>query len=221
MNKYMKLTETDRKILESYKVALEGLAEYLGPSYELVLHSLEDLDCSAIKVINGHYTGRQEGAPITDLAMEMLAQIKKSGNNHRSMIYFNRSKKGTPVRSATIPVLGGSGSPIGLLCMNLHLDVPMYSFIASLVRIHGYDDATETYAVNSDELLDSVLESAKNQVMNDPTITASNRNKAIIALLNQKDIFNLKDAVAKVSCRLGISKNTVYLHLRNLSHGSE
>ena len=74
----------------------------------------------------------------------------------------------------------------------------------------------ETYAATSDELIDSVLESAKTQVMNDATITASNRNKAIITLLYQKDIFNLKDAVVKVANRLGISKNTVYLHLRKL-----
>ena len=43
-----------------------------------------------------------------------------------------------------------------------------------------------------------------------------NRNKEIIAILYQKDIFNLKNAVPKVAERLGLSKNTVYLHLRNL-----
>lgn len=216
MKRYVTLTDADRTILESYKTMLNGLAEYLGPGYEIVLHSLEDLDCSAIKVINGHYTGRREGAPITNLAMEMLSKIKESGNGQESMVYFNRDKKGAPVRCATIPVLGCGGKLIGLLCLNFYMDIPLCNFINSLTKIQNSGDAMETYAATSDELIDSILESAKTQVMNDVTITASNRNKAIITLLYQKDIFNLKDAVVKVANRLGISKNTVYLHLRNL-----
>ena len=59
-------TETDFRILDSYKSVLDGLAAYLGDGYEIVLHSLHDLDHSVIKIINGHYTGRREGFPITD-----------------------------------------------------------------------------------------------------------------------------------------------------------
>ena len=44
MKRYVALTDTDRAILESYKAMLNGLAEYLGSGYEIVLHSLEDLD---------------------------------------------------------------------------------------------------------------------------------------------------------------------------------
>lgn len=216
MKSYIALTNTDRAILESYRSMLDGLSDYLGPGYELVLHSLEDLDRSAIKVINGHYTGRQEGAPITDLVMEMLAQIRESGSGHQSMVYFNRDKKGAPVRCATIPVTGEGGRLIGLLCMNFHMDMPLCQFVDSLTKIQGTHRVMETYAATSDELIDSVLEAAKTQVIHDVTITAANRNKAIITLLYQKDIFNLKDAVVKVANRLGISKNTVYLHLRNL-----
>ena len=62
------LSETDRLILRSYCQMLDGLSHYLGDSYELVLHSLEDYNHSAIKVINGFHTGRTEGAPITDFS---------------------------------------------------------------------------------------------------------------------------------------------------------
>ena len=41
---YLTLTETDKAILESYKTVLDGLAEYLGDGYELILHSLENLE---------------------------------------------------------------------------------------------------------------------------------------------------------------------------------
>ena len=49
----VKLTRTDQKILKSYIPTLQGLAAYLGSSYEIVLHSLEDYDHSVIGIING------------------------------------------------------------------------------------------------------------------------------------------------------------------------
>ena len=72
---YIELTATDRQILNSYALMLDGLGAYLGEGYELVLHSLESLDHSVIKIINGHYTGRKEGSPITDLALKMLGEL--------------------------------------------------------------------------------------------------------------------------------------------------
>ena len=74
----MELTLVDRAILESYKEVAEGLSDYLGEGYEIVLHSLESLESSVIKIINGYHTGRKEGAPITDLALKMLEEIRNS-----------------------------------------------------------------------------------------------------------------------------------------------
>ena len=77
-------------------------------------------------------------------------------------------------------------------------------------------DRIETYANNIEELVLSALLEAKEQVLTNPNISAANRNKEIIAILKQKSIFNLKDGVVLVAKHMGISKNTVYLHLRNL-----
>lgn len=218
MNSYVKLTNSERLILESYKSVLDGLSEYLGPAYELVLHSLEDLDHAAVKVINGHYSGRREGAPITDLALNMLTEIKESGDNHKNLIYFNRSAKGTPLRSATLPITGTGDRIIGLLCMNFYMDIPLHQYLDGIRTIvNGHDEIKETFASSTDELIYSALESARTEVMNNPRINASAENKEIVALLHEKNIFKLKDSVAKVADYLGISKNTVYLHLRNLT----
>jgi len=53
-------------------------------------------------------------------------------------------------------------------------------------------------------------------VLNDFSVSPQNKNKEIIIQLYQRGIFNIKDAVLKVASLLGISKNTVYLHIRNL-----
>ena len=75
---------------------------------------------------------------------------------------------------------------------------------------------TETFSDNVDDLITSALDEAKNKVYANPLISTTNKNKEIIHLLYEKGIFNMKDAVIKAAESLGISKNTVYLHLRNL-----
>ena len=67
----------------------DGLSAYLGEGYEIILHSLEDLDHSVIKIINGHYTERCEGAPITDLALAMLEDLNRR-DSLEVKAYFNQ-----------------------------------------------------------------------------------------------------------------------------------
>ena len=61
--------QTDFDILKSYEAVVDGLAMLIGSHCEIVLHSLQDLKCSAIRIANGEHTGRQIGSPITDLAI--------------------------------------------------------------------------------------------------------------------------------------------------------
>ncbi|MFZ6043592.1 PAS domain-containing protein, partial [Vibrio natriegens] len=59
-------SEHDYTILRSYEAVVDGLAALIGPFCEIVLHSLADLNTSAIKIANGENTGRKVGSPITD-----------------------------------------------------------------------------------------------------------------------------------------------------------
>ena len=201
---YLILTETDKAILESYKTVLDGLAEYLGDGYELILHSLENLEHSVIKIINGHYTGRVEGAPITDLALKMLDNIRQK-KDPAALCYFNK-KNGNTLKSATIPILGEKKRIIGLLCINFHTEVSFASILASTPASSIVPGVTETFSDNVDDLITSALDEAKNKVYANPMISTTNKNKEIIHLLYEKGIFNMKDAVIKVSESLGISK---------------
>ena len=61
-----------------------------------------------------------------------------------------------------------------------------------------------------------MVEQIREEVIEDKEITSANRNKEIIQRLYQKGIYNMKDAVIRTAELLGISKNTVYMHLRNM-----
>ena len=134
----MSFTRMDRMVLESYKTLCEGLANYLGDGYEIVLHSLENYDNSVIKIINGYYTGRKEGAPITDLALHMLEDIRH--NNGKDYIaYYSKNKKGEPMHSTTIAIRSENAKIVGLLCINFYLNTPLASVINTLMKT---DDGT-------------------------------------------------------------------------------
>lgn len=213
--KQVKLTKMDRQILNSYIPVLDGLANYLSSSYELVLHSLEDFDHSVVCIYNGEHTGRKVGAPITDLGLNMLEQIE---NGHMDyLVYFSRNAKGEPLKSTTIAIKGEGNKVIGLLCINMYMNAQFIDVLNSFVpsSIFNQNALSETYTQNPDELIESTLEKERIAVLADNTILPSNKNKVIIERLYEKGIFQLKDSVIKVEQLMGISKNTIYMHIRN------
>ena len=217
MSKKIHFSSTDRIILESYAGLMGGLADYLGPGFEIVLHSLEDMSKSVIAIVNGHYTGRKIGSPATDLALDMLSKIESNASNDY-ISYFNTNKSGEPLRSTTIAIRGENNKVIGLLCMNMYLNTPVFNIVENWFNSSAItpNNATENLAENADELLADILHQVQQDVYTDNSIYQSNKNKEIIARLYSRGIFRLKDAVITVAKQLHISRNTVYMHLRNL-----
>lgn len=210
----IKLSKTDHEILASYITVLHGLAAYLGDGYEMVLHSLESFDHSVICILNGEHTGRKIGAPITDLALSMLDEISKGQND--MITYFSKNKKGEPLKSTTIAIRGENQRIIGLFCINFYMNTSLYDILQTMIPAEQIVPAQkENFSENSDELIETTLGAVKMEVYANQSISANNKNKYIVYQLEERGIFNIKDAVIKVAQSLGISKNTVYMHIRN------
>lgn len=214
------LTYVDRMILESYKNLIEGLAVYMGDAYEFVLHSLEDYDHSVIKIVNGFHTGRTEGAPVTNLALSMLKKISEQEDKSGNITYFTKNKKGDPLKSTTITIIGENNRIIGLLCINFYINTPFHDVLANFFKQDSIPEPIprkETFVDNIQELIEESFIEVREEVFNDPDVPAALRNKEIVRLLMERGVFNLKDAVLKVADLLKISKNTVYMHIRNIT----
>lgn len=219
----IQLTYVDRQILHSYCDMLDGLSQYLGTGYELVLHSLESLDYSVIKVLNGFHTGRQIGAPITDMALSILKKAQMSDDPFAPSTYYTTNQKGDPMRSTTLCIKGENDRIIGMLCINFYLNTTMKDFFENLFPAVNPTAAAETpapmetFSSNSDDLIEQLVQQTREEVMADSSVTASNKNKEIIKRLHHQGVYNLKDAVIQTADLLNISKNTVYMHLRNIN----
>lgn len=124
--------QSDFDILKSYEAVVDGLAMLIGSHCEIVLHSLQDLKCSAIRIANGEHTGRKIGSPITDLALRMLHDMT-GADSSVSKCYFTRAKSGVLMKSLTIAIRNREQRVIGLLCINMNLDVPFSQIMSTFV----------------------------------------------------------------------------------------
>ncbi|MCI8727889.1 MAG: hypothetical protein HFG66_17665 [Hungatella sp.] len=219
----MKYSKTDRLILDSYAAMIEGLSTYLGSVYEISLHSLEDYNHSVVKIMNGYHSGRSAGAPLTDLALNMLKRIHDQGlsSTEEFTSYKAVNPVGEHLKSSTIPILGENNRVIGILCINLYLDSPFPEILDSLTGTRSEDMEQEYFASDMSDALAKSINDARSQVMFNNNISAVNKNKELIRILHEKGIFRIKNSVSHVAKALGISKNTVYLHLRGIAKDEE
>ncbi len=212
-------SQTDHEILKSYEAVVDGLAMLIGEHCEIVLHSLEDLKCSAVRIANGEHTGRQIGSPITDLALRMLHDMA-GADSSVSKAYFTRAKSGVLMKSVTIAIRNKEQRAVGLLWININLDVPFSQVIQSFLPPATQDVASSVnFATSVHDLVAQTLEFTIEEVNADRNVSNNAKNRQVVLNLYEKGIFDIKDAINQVADRLNISKHTVYLYLRQFKSG--
>ncbi len=211
--------DEDRAILNSYRAVVEGVSALIGDHCEIVLHSLEDLEHSAICIANGHNTNRQKGSPLTDLALKSLHNMK---TDSVSKPYFTRIKNGGLMKSVTIAIRNKNQRIIGLLCININLDVPLSQFIQALMPSNPMGETSSVnFASSVEELVSQTVEHTIEEVNADRLVANNNKNRQIVVSLFEKGIFDIKDAINLVADRLDISRHTVYLYIRQIKQDLE
>ncbi|MBK4717023.1 MULTISPECIES: helix-turn-helix transcriptional regulator [Tenebrionibacter/Tenebrionicola group] len=212
--------QADFDILKSYEAVVDGLAMLIGPHCEIVLHSLQDLKCSAIRIANGEHTGRKIGSPITDLALRMLHDMT-GADSSVSKCYFTRAKSGVLMKSVTIAIRNREQRVIGLLCINMNLDVPFSQVLSTFVPPVTQDEVAPSvnFASSVEDLVTQTLEFTIEEVNVDRSVSNNAKNRQIVLNLYEKGIFDIKDAISQVADRLNISRHTVYLYIRQFKNG--
>ncbi|QLK87332.1 transcriptional regulator [Arsenophonus endosymbiont of Aphis craccivora] len=209
----------DYAILTSYESMVDGLAMLIGGHCEIVLHSLEDLKCSAVRIANGEHTGRQIGSPITDLALRMLHDMTDIDSSV-SKAYFTLSKSGALMTSVTIAIRNPKRRVIGLLCINMNVDMPFSEIVKTFVPEKTHEVASNVnFASCVDDLVAQAVEFTIEEVNADRNVPNNMKNRQVVLNLYEKGIFDIKDAINQVADRLNISKHTVYLYIRQFKSG--
>lgn len=208
----------DQAILASYIPVVDGIAALIGDYCEIVLHSLETLERSAIYIANGHNTNRTIGSPITDRALKSLHQTKEDGV---AKPYFTKAKANVLMKSHTIAIRNSKQRIIGLLCININLDVPVSQFLASFMPPQEIQQSNVNFASSVEELVSKTIENTIEEISNDRNVANNNKNRQIVQSLFEKGIFDIKDTINQVAESLNISRHTVYLYIRQIRQDHE
>jgi predicted transcriptional regulator YheO len=197
-------------ILKSYIPVIEGLAKTFGSFCEFVLHDVSEKDHSIIAIENGHITGREIGAPVTDLLMDL---INKNKDRKYKVNYTSKSKEGKPLKCSTILIRDEQGKIIGSLCINIDLTNARIAeqFLQEITR--SEEETEESFPENVDTFLQFMINRALEQI-NKPVYLANKEEKIeIIKFLKENNIFNIKGAVDITAKELNVSRYTIYNYL--------
>lgn len=214
---FNRFSDEDHAILASYFPVIDGIAALIGEHCEIVLHSLEFLEHSAIYIVNGHNTNRKIGSPITDRALKSLHHMQ---TDSVSKPYFTRAKGGVLMKSVTIAIRNGKQHVIGLICININLDVPTSQFLSYFIAPQETSDSVN-FASSVEDLVAQTIESTIDEIQADRNIANNNKNRHIVTTLFEKGIFDIKDAINQVAERLDISRHTVYLYIRQIKQDAD
>ena len=218
-------------LLQQYVRLTEFLGLALGPDYEVALHDMTDKNRSIIAIANNHISGREVGAPLTNVALKILMDKSYETQDYR-LHYCGRSAEGKTLRSSTM-FIKQNGKLIGMLCINF--DDSRYELASEailalchpdrFVEMHITDvplpdapvipiPATTESFHNS---IDAVAADAVNRELTHLGVTAdrltTEERLRIIASLETGGIFLLKGAVKDVADALCCSQASVYRHL--------
>ena len=208
------------KLLKNYFDLVDFLADFLGPDSEVVLHDVTDLENSIVAIRNNHISGRNLGAPATDLVLKILKDEKLSEHRYLSN-YEVKSPSGRTLKSATYPIKDENGKIIGMLCINSDIEAlkAMQAYLEKMVSIgpaENDDPISETLSQNTKELTLMSIKKVISSYNIPPERMSQEEKIAIIEQLSDRGVFLIKGAVSKAASALKVSDASVYRYLSKL-----
>lgn len=207
-------TPLDRAILESRTGIADTLGALFGRNCEIILHSFEDLNHSVIYIVNGHVTGREIGAGITNVALEQIRNFTTSDKKWN--VYFS-NKKGDDYtfKSSSTLITNFTGDVIGMLCINYSLDVSLQGFMNTFSP-DQCETKTENFTDDVNSMVLKHLIPIKQQVYSNTNVASKSKVNEIVKQLYQIGLFELPITTKIVSAELSVSTAAIYKHLRAL-----
>lgn len=217
-------------LLQSYIKLTEFLGHALGPDYEVALHDLTDKNRSIIAIANRHVSGRQVGAPLTNVALKILRDGSYEDSDYL-IHYRGQSATGKTLRCSTLFIKSGE-ELIGMLCINY--DDSRYRAVSEeILRLCHPDSFVETnFQLDEDHVtelssgeqeetfqnsIDAVAADAVTRELERAGVSAeqlsADKRLQIIQNLESSGVFLLKGAVTDVAEALGCSKASIYRYI--------
>jgi predicted transcriptional regulator YheO len=220
-------------ILAQYVKLTEFLGEALGPDYEVALHDLTNRERSIIAIANNHVSGREIGAPLTDMTLALLRDKVYETSDYIAH-YCGVSVSGKELRSNTM-FIKDRGQLIGLLCVNFddsrcrdlctrlmslgHPDkVALDVFFPNDSNASAPSRPTENFRNSSADVVTDAIQRELDQLGVTADRLTSEERLSIIANLEKSGVFLMKGTVKRTAAQLQCSQASVYRYLSQVKN---
>ncbi|WP_193070857.1 transcriptional regulator [Brevibacterium sp. FME37] len=214
----------DQKVRETLELLAgisEPLARALGEGCEVVIHDLTNLD-NSVYAIAGGVTGREVGAPPTNL----LLQHVLSGAQGDVIGYPTSLPGGRTGRSSTIIIREPeSGTPMAALCLNIDVtNVRLaHDMLGSLLatpppvaETSEEPDTGEVFPHTVSELTAQIVAEVIASADVPVELMKKPHKLEVVAELDRRGVFQVKEAVAGVASALDVTRYTIYNYINEL-----
>lgn len=218
------MSDTENKTIKKFIPWVDAIAEAFGSNCEVVLHDLRNLDRAIVKIANGHITGRQVGAPITDMGLRLFEEDKINKKGTAVIGYRTKTKEGRELKSTTLFIRDEKDNAVGCLCINI--DLTPYLATKNLIdqicqpispdNAEAENESPEKFLSDVDSLIGQLIEKAMNNA-NKPFISMSKEDKLqVMRDLKKRGFFLIKGSVKRLSGEWGVSLPTIYKYLEEI-----
>ena len=225
----MPKNQETQKTIARYIPLVQFLGSFLGERCEVVLHDTENKEESVVAIANGHISGRTVGAPLTDLALRLVAE-KKYEESEWFKGYGAYSQDNIPLHSATYFIKNDDGSLAGLLCLNMDvsslvqvqemLDNVFKAMNVDVPFVKGESHAEvcceESFTDNIEDVTENIIRDVVEQAAVLPERMTTAEKMDIMRTLHGKGVFLLKGSIGMIAKKLAASEATIYRYLQNI-----
>lgn len=201
--------------LDNFRRLADNLAALLGPSAEVVVHDLEDLQHSIVYIV-GDVTHREVGSPMTNMGLEALRKGTETSLLQGS--YRSELPDGRVLKCSSTFLRSSSGHSTVALCINI--DITKWAEAAEVLMDFATPgtraDLQEDYIRTVPEMIEVVVAGALAEMRKTPDTMDGAERLELVRTLDERGVFLIKGALGYVATLLGVSRATVYNYLQRV-----
>ena len=200
-------------ILDTLKKVCTVIARILGPTTETLIHDLSNGEIIFIE--NGNITGRTVGDKSNKTTLDTF--FKNVGEDGILVNYTSNSKFQKELRSSNILIKDDEGNDIYAICINQDISAlnEVKNFLDYFTRTESIESQEAKTSKNIQDITQKIIldEMLKVRPL---SLDSKDAKISIIQRLDEKGVFDVKDAVPKVCELLSISQATLYNYQREI-----
>jgi len=199
------------------------LGEFLGRDHEVLLHDVSAEPPFIVAIENGALTGRDLSAPMTDLGRYLMTAPEARKVTYLAN-YRSETADGRALRSGVTLIRDGEGHLVGFLCVNYDLGRAeilrdMAEHLTRLAPLSLSGGGAEHFASPAEDRLGELIDQARKRFGAPLRRLRREERLRLLAWLDERGCFELKEAISRLGRELGRSRFTLYGDLRRLRGG--